>query len=295
MKRCIIIFLASVLILSVLPLTQAQESTVICSDTDGGFYPYTKGTTTAYNGVEEDKSIESGVIEYGCIGNELRSVAFECQTIDGVCLYESMPTDSACLPTGSGVNVQGMLYKNTCARFSSTHFDDYLIKYSCGGNLEKVFQESLISCIDSGDVCVSGECVPLTEDMTKDIKDVVEVICKETEFGVYFGESFLQSPGCSDFDPLAGGYKKISRYVCTGKTAELKEENCAGDSVCVNNKCSPPSGEKNFIAGESPFGLIVLAIVAVIVVVTVIWLIRGDIHRRSLRKFNTQTKRVKKK
>lgn len=261
MRKLLVLIIASLLIF---PIAAAQESVILCSDPDG-FDPYVKGETFGYNLVAKDKSIDLGVIEYGCIENEVKSVFFECPNNDGACLYEE--SDNACEETNSGIIEGNKFYPNTCAKFSSDSFDDYLIKYSCENGKRK---EEVIRCLDNDNVCIDGRCVPLTENMISDdiLENTLEVICKETPDGIHFGENFFSHPGCTDYRPTEGGFKKISKYVCP--FAELEEENCVGDTICVDNKCvNPEEGRRNFISGENnPLLLIVVFVfVAVLIIV----------------------------
>ncbi|MFH0884393.1 MAG: hypothetical protein V1861_01660, partial [Candidatus Micrarchaeota archaeon] len=193
----------------------------ICSDSDGGSVPKTKGTLEKGQvSISDICSDAKHVIEQFCSDNTAMNTTIECGSMegcsDGRCVKQSVCSDSDggndAYETGTATTDEGS-FTDFCKDNSTIN------EYWCDGNsLEQTTAACGADYWCSGGECVYQNC--LDSDAGKDKRISGQV----SKGGI------TSYDGCIDSDT-------VKEFYCEANDAVSVEMNCGSDEICASGRC----------------------------------------------------------
>jgi len=190
-----------------------------CSDTDGGNYPYVKGTVTKSGTAYTDYcNTGSSVREYYCTGTDVYSTVFACpsgyECSDGTCVetvHTCTDSDGTDIYTYGYITYDSANYYDYCA--NSTH----ILEYYCSGSPYSV----LFFC-GLGYSCSGGKCI---------------ATCSDSDGGVDISERGTARYGSSYSTDSCSSRTTVTEYYC-GLTGILSTAGvCSSGNICYSGEC----------------------------------------------------------
>lgn len=196
---------------------------IVCSDTDGGYNNYVKGTVAKGSETHTDScNGTSNVVEYACgTSNQITSASMRCGSgeacSDGACVMA--PT--VCTDTDGGNYVYE---KGTTTSDAGTYIDYCLDtstvkEYYCSGT---TIIDASLYC-GSSYVCSNGACVTAVCTDSDGGRD-------ENEFGTTTRGAYSERDTCYDSDT-------VNEYYCNGDLMAGIKIDCDSDEVCSDGVC----------------------------------------------------------
>lgn len=192
-----------------------------CTDTDGGFNLYEKGSTKGTSGITyvDVCSGGNGITEYYCSDGNVFHTTTDCGDMylctNGICV------EAKCKDSDSGqdeytygtVISGGSEYEDYC------YDEDTVGEYYCSGADARSIK---ITC-DTDELCVDGEC---TTDYCYDSDGGKD----KDEYGTVEFDDDEWSDSCYDIDT-------VKEYYCSGGEEAHTNLNCDSGEVCVGGEC----------------------------------------------------------
>ncbi|MEM4272332.1 MAG: Kazal-type serine protease inhibitor family protein, partial [Candidatus Bilamarchaeaceae archaeon] len=193
----------------------------LCTDSDGGFNLYEKGSARGTSGITyvDVCSGGNGITEYYCSDGNVFHTTADCGNYyvcsNGACI------SATCRDTDGGQNEDeyGSVYGSSGEAHDACYDEDTVNEYYCYGTTIKYKR---IDC-DSDEKCVDGEC-------TKDY-------CYDSDGGKDKDEYGTVEVGGEGWSDYCYDGDTVREYYCSNNAVAHTNMNCDSGEVCSGGKC----------------------------------------------------------
>lgn len=198
-------------------------SAVACSDTDGGYTVFERGTAREGNELYTDYCTNSYTLEeYYCSQEGVSSYTVNCGSgtscVNGECVSD------ICTDTDDGQDryERGNTYKGTDGWTDYCIDSDTVKEYYCSGDSVKTTD---LGC-SSGYYCDDGECV-----------EEEEYSCRDTDDGVDAREYGTVTKGSGSWSDYCVDTSTVQEMYCDGNQPENTRLSCGSGYYCSGGEC----------------------------------------------------------